>query len=56
MRWLLGRAGGEVDPDDDIVGMTAAHPGICVVSANEATWADLQPIFGARGTGGLPDC
>lgn len=45
----------EVDPDDDIVGMTAADAAICVVPANEATWTDLQTIFGARGTGGLPD-
>ena len=32
-----------------IAGMSVADPEISVVPANEASWADLQAVFGARG-------
>jgi hypothetical protein len=39
-----------------IVGMTATDPAISVVSANEASWEDLQTVFGARGQGSRSQC
>ena len=32
-----------------ITGMTAPAPQITVVPANQATWEDLQAVFGSRG-------
>ena len=36
--------------------MTAAEPTISIVPANEASWEDLQTIFGARGQGARCYC
>jgi GNAT superfamily N-acetyltransferase len=35
---------------------TASTPGVTIVPANEASCADLQTIFGTRGTGALCQC
>jgi GNAT superfamily N-acetyltransferase len=36
--------------------MTASEPAISVVPANEASWEDLQTIFGTRGTASRCQC
>jgi GNAT superfamily N-acetyltransferase len=36
--------------------MTAPEPAICVVPANEASWEDLQTVFGARGEASRCQC
>jgi len=36
--------------------MSATEPAISVVPANEASWADLQAIFGTRGPGARCQC
>jgi GNAT superfamily N-acetyltransferase len=36
--------------------MTASEPAISVVPANEASWEDLQTIFGTRGQGARCQC
>jgi len=36
--------------------MAATEPGISVVPANEASWEDLQTVFGARGQGSRCQC
>jgi len=39
-----------------IVRMTASEPAISVVPANEASWEDLQTVFGTRGQGARCQC
>jgi GNAT superfamily N-acetyltransferase len=36
--------------------MTATEPAICVVPANEASWEDLQTVFGTRGQAARCQC
>ena len=36
--------------------MTAPEPAICVVPANEASWADLQTVFGTSGPAARCQC
>jgi GNAT superfamily N-acetyltransferase len=39
-----------------IVRMTAREPAISVIPANEASWEDLQTVFGTRGQGARCQC
>jgi hypothetical protein len=36
--------------------VTVADAGISIVPVNEASWADLQTIFGTRGPGSRCQC